>query len=818
VLSLLTVLQPERAVKSRTRILLGIGIVVLLSGLAAFLFLRYQATKSFPVTTGRLTLAGLRAPVTVHRDPYGVPCIEARDEHDLMFALGFVHAQDRLWQMDMARRIGRGRLSELLGPVTVPFDRMFRIIGIRDIARKEERGLSSASRDRLVWYAAGVNALIAMQKGRLPVEFDMLDYRPDPWEPVDCLILARLMAWDLNLSWWTDLTMGSIAEKVGLDRALDILPSYPAGVDPAVPAGEWRLYAGAGTGFLKTAQAFRAFEGAPGILGGSNAWVVGPQKSATGKVILANDVHLQLQCPSRFYEVHLRAPGYDVGGFSLPGVPGIVLGRNATIAWGLTNVMADDADFYIERIDSVDPRRYATAGGWETIVAHDEEILVKGDTAVVVTVRSTRHGPIVTDVRTMLQRAHPPYVASMRWTGQDPGDAIEAFNRINRARNWQEFTDGVRLFPGPGQNFVYGDIQGNIGYWCGMKLPVRGKQNSTLPLPGWDPAVDWKGFVPFEQLPHRYNPPEGYLATANNKLVDDSYPWHISDLWEPPARILRLREILGREGTFTAADFERMQNDRMSPHAREILPYILEAFRDSSLKMPEHDLVFTYLRNWNFVFSPEDVATGIYQQFFVSLLKNIYEDEMGEDLFHDFVILVNVPIRVTTRLLADGTSPWFDDIRTPEVETRDDIIRRSLRDAVEALRGRFGPGMKTWRWGDMHTVTLQHLFGLRKPLDRVFSIGPFPYGGGSTTLISGEYSFNQPFEVTVGAAVRQIVDFSHPDGTIRVLAGGQSGQVLHRHYDDQALLWLNGGYRSYHPLPTRGMAGGWEELQLEPAP
>jgi penicillin G amidase len=801
--------------KSRTRILLGIGIVLLFSGLAAFLFLRYQATKSFPTTSGRLALAGLHHEVTIHRDPYGVPIIQARDEHDLMFANGFVHAQDRLWQMDLARRVGQGRLSEIFGDVTVPFDRMFRIIGIRAIAEQIDRSISDSSRLRLVWYADGVNALIRRQKGKLPVEFDMLDYSPEPWEPVHSIMVGRLMAWDLNLSWWTDLTFGAIAEKVGLDRAVDILPSDPPGVEPLVPTAEWRTYAGLGTGFLRTAQAFRLFQGAPGILGGSNAWAVSPRKSATGKVLLANDTHLQLQCPSRFYELHLSAPGYDVGGFSIPGIPGVVVGRNARVAWGLTNVMADDADFYIERIDSADTTQYLSPDGWKRLGIRQEDIAVRGDTAVSVVIRSTRHGPIVTDIHTMLQKTTFPFVASMRWTGLEVSDQIDAFSRINRAGNWGEFLAGVREFSGPGQNFVYGDIDGNIGYWCGVRLPVRGKQNSTLPLPGWDRTVDWKGYVPFEQLPHRFNPPEGYIASANNKLVDDSYPYHISDLWEPPSRIVRLREVLGREGTFTAADFAQLQNDRVSPYAREMLPFILRAFQDSSLGMPEQDLVFAYLRNWNFTFGPEDIATSIYEQFLVCLLKNIYLDEMGDDLFHDFVILVNVPIRVTSRLLADGTSLWFDDVRTEQAETRDDIIRKSFREALTELRGRFGSEMKTWRWGEMHTVTLNHPFGLRKPLDKVFSIGPFPYGGGSTALVSGEFSFNKPFEVMVGASLRQIVDFSRPGETLRILPSGQSGQVLHPHYDDQTHLWLNGMYRTFRTTPGSTASGG-ENLVLEP--
>lgn len=800
---------------TRTKIIIGTLAVIVIVGVAFAIFFRHQITKSFPQYSGTAHVSVLNDIVIIYRDEYAVPLIEARNEQDLMVALGYAHAQDRLWQMDIQRRVGEGRLSEVFGTVTLPFDRMFRIIGIRRVSEEIEQSITRESHDRLAWYAAGVNAFIESTKGKYPIEFDMLGYDPEPWKPVHSIMIGRLMAWELNLSWWTDLTLGAIAERVGLEKAVDVFPTFPSDIPPIVPAEEWRRYAGTGKGLLKTAQAFHAFMGQEGFLGGSNAWVVSPERSASGSVILANDTHLQLQSPSKFHEVHLKAPGYNVGGFSVPGIPGIVVGRNDRIAWGLTNVMADDADFYIIELDPAEPSRYRYDGRWRQLTIHDEEIHVKNDTSVTVRIRATHHGPVVTDIQTMLKQAELPYVASMRWTGHDVSDQIDAFNKINRASNWKEFTEGVRGFSGPGQNFVYGDIDGNIGYWCGVKLPIRGKQSSTLPLPGWDPSVEWKGFVPFEQLPHLFNPPEGYIATSNNKIVDDRYPHHISDLWEPPSRIQRLREVLGGSGKFTAEDFERLQNDKFSWHAREMLPFILDVIHDTAFVHADKELVMEYLENWNFTFAQEDIATSMYQQFIVRLMENIFRDEMGDELFHDFLILVNVPIRVTTRLVKEGTSSWFDDIRTEEVETRDDIIRKSLHEALVALRERFGTETKNWRWGDMHTVTLQHPFGLQKPLDRLFNIGPFPYGGGSTTLISGEYSYNNPFAVTVGASLRQVVDFSRPLQSRRVLPSGQSGQVLHKHYDDQTHLWLNGGYRTAHTEVPEGAS--WRQLMLEPA-
>ena len=633
----------------RVKIVVGLLIVLVLGAVAIVLFLSYQIRKSYPVTSGTITVSGLEQEVSVSRDEFGVPHIESSNEHDLIFAIGFVHAQDRLWQMDLSRRAGEGRLSEIFGGATVSFDRMFRIVGIRRICEEIDRSISPSSRNRLQWYADGVNAFIATHKGKYPAEFDLLRYDPEPWQPIHSIIVGKMMAWQLNLSWWTDLTYGALLDRVGLAKTLEIYPSFPAEVAPLVPSGPTQT--NGMREFLKTAQLFAAFQGSEGMLGGSNAWVVAPSRSASGKVILANDTHLQLQVPSTWYEMQLRAPGYEVSGMSLPGVPGVVAGHNQHIAWGLTNLMADDADFYIEKIDSSNPTKYEYEGALLPIQTREEEIRVKGDSVVPIIIRSTHHGPIVTDISTSLQQVQYPFVASMRWTGSEISDQVEAFTTINRATNWDEFIAGVKQFTGPGQNFVYGDADGNIGYWCGVKLPIRSTKQGVFPQPGWTSATEWKGFVPFDKLPHLYNPREGFIATANNKIVDDAYPYHISDLWEPPSRIIRLREILGRRDVFSVEDFERLQNDKFSHLAKELVPIILAACQDSTFNNSNDQLVFEYLRNWNFVFAKEDIATTIFQELFVKLLENTYKDEMGDALYHDFVILANVPIRVTTRLL-----------------------------------------------------------------------------------------------------------------------------------------------------------------------
>jgi penicillin amidase len=799
----------------RTRVIAGVTGVILVALAAAAFFLRYQLRKSFPVTAGTLRVAGIQQPVVVRRDPYGVPRIEAENEHDLMMAVGVVHAQDRLWQMDLQRRAGEGRLSELFGIATLPYDRMFRVVGIRRSAEAIAGTMDPASLQRLQWYADGVNAFIEGNRGRLPVEFDLLRYRPEPWTPVQSIMIGRLMAWELNLAWWTDVTYGLIADRVGPMAALEIMPDFPPDVAPAVPSAEWRSYATLAGSYMHTAMAYGETFSSSSINGGSNAWVVAPRRSTTGAVLLANDTHLRLESPSRWYELQMVAPGVNVRGMSIAGVPAVIAGRNARIAWGLTNVMADDADFYAEMLDSVSGTSYFYDGQWKPVRTLSEEITVRGDSVHPITIRLTHHGPLISDLDVPEHHANPAYAVSMRWTGNEIDDQFGAMTRIDRARNWKEFIAGVREFAVPGQNFVYGDSDGTIGYWCGAKIPIRGGRGSLLPLPGWDPGAEWRGYVPFARLPHRLDPPEGFIASANNKLVDDAYPYHISDLWEPASRIQRLYAVLGRkEDVFSVQDFEWLQNDTYSYYAREVVPYLMSACGDSAAGFPGGEHVYEYFHNWNFQFGRDDLATTIFHVFLERLIRNIFADEMGDDLLHDWMTLSNIPLRVTLRLLREENSAWFDDITTTRKETRDEILRKSLREALHELEQRCGTDTRNWRWGDLHSVELRHPFGNRKPLDRIFNLGPYPVSGGPTALVSCEYSLNEPFQVDVGPSFRQIFDMAGDGGIRSVITSGQSGQAFHRHYDDQTRLWLNGGYRVSTFAGAR--QGDQEHLVLEP--
>jgi penicillin amidase len=781
----------------KVKIAIGIFGSLIIIAVAAFFILQHLVTKSFPVVDGELRVDGLEQPVTIYRDEYGVPHIIAQNEHDLFFAQGYVHAQDRLWQMDITRRAGEGRLSEILGSATLEYDKLFKTVGIQRIAEKLEAQLHPESRLILHAYSDGINAFIHSHRGNYPVEFDMLNYVPEDWEPVHTLIVSRMMAWELNLSWYVDLTLGELVQKFGEERAKEIFPTYPENAPVIVPKDLLdRKIAFNGSDFLRADKSFRKFFGMLGMHIGSNAWAVSGKKSANGFAMLANDPHLGLSEPSKWYEMHLQGGALDVAGVSLPGAPGIIIGHNHSIAWGMTNVMADDADFFIEQEDSLDHNRYQHKGKLKNFEIYSDTIFVKDSAFVPITIRESVHGPIINDVNPTATASQNP--VALRWTGEDMSDELFSIYCIDKAHSWNEFKEGAKEFTVPGQNFVYADDKGNIGYCMGVRLPIRASQNPTLPMPGWTGYYDWTGFVPFEKLPEVYNPPEEFIATANNKTTDASFPYHISNLWEPPSRIERIREFLSTRNKLTVNDFKQMQLDYYSHFAKQMIPFIIHAFDSVRVTDTDLQMALKYFRNWNFQETKSDVTTTLFNVFFTHVMENIFENKMGGELYRSYIFLANIPLRVVPALFETPSSLWFDDPSTPNIETRDDVIRKSLADAMNDLQPKLGDEMKTWQWGRLHTLTFEHPFGSRPPLGTIFNIGPFEVGGSGTTLNNGEYHLADPYRMHLGPSMRQITDFSDINGALSVIPTGQSGQPLSAHYSDQTPLWLNG---EYHTMP-----------------
>jgi len=789
------------------KIVIGLTVTFVLLFLAAGIIFYKMLSASLPKYTGEINSENIKDDIEIYRDSLAVPYILAKNDEDAAFALGYLHAQERLFVMDMARRAGEGKLSEVLGEEAVPFDKMFLTIGLKRDARENVKRLNPVSLKLLQAYSNGVNLFIKNAKGHYPVEFDALGYDPDEWKPEHSLVVIRMMAWQLNISWWVDFAFSDLVLKLGEEKVKQILPKYEENGPYIIPS-ELKNYSFLDKGLMETDMAFRDYMGITGTHLGSNNWIVNSIKSSSGKVLIANDPHLEYGAPGRWYAAVIKSGSETCSGVTLPGVPGIVIGKNDNISWALTNIMADDADFYVEKLDST-KKKYLYNGAWRDLVSYKEKIKIKKGRDVNFEIKLTHRGPIITDIHpyTVLFEdkgiKSPPI--SMRWTGNDFSDELFAFYKINKAKNWNEFKSAVQMFNVPGQNFVYGDRNGNIGYAFGAKLPIRSNNSPTFIYDGTTDKYDWKGYVPASELPSLYNPPQNYIASANNKTVKD-FKYHISNLWEPSSRIERITNLLNSKNKLSVEDYEKMQMDQVSPYAEIITGYILNAFKNK--KVTDHNLnqVLELFGDWNFDLSEESQVPSVYAMFFKYLLKNIYYDKMGHDLFNEFVFMANVPYRSVMQVLSDSTNSWWDNPKTPQTETRDEIIRKSLAEAITDLELKFGTDVTMWQWGNLHKVTFKHAFsGVSSFLDSYVNIGPFRIGGDGTTIFNTEYSFtdglnkyprydHKEFENNVGPSMRYIFDFARPDEFFLILTTGQSGNLMSSHFRDMSKMWLHGEY------------------------
>ncbi|MCR4440056.1 MAG: penicillin acylase family protein [bacterium] len=775
------------------RVLLGLLIVLVVGVFSALLFGYLTLRRALPQTSGTLELAGLHAPVDVLRDAQGVPHIFARDEHDLLMAQGFVTAQDRLWQMDLMRRAARGQLAELFGTQVLEHDRLMRTIGIGRTAAALYQRLPEESRAALDAYAEGVNAFLGSGRHRLPVECLVLRYAPSRWRGEDCVAIIRFVSWALCMSWAVDLTYGALAGKVDPQRLSEILPVGPYGGPRVTDIGDredYRLCLDALHALTKARAQVGLAEGALG----SNNWALSGSKTTTGKPVLCNDPHLMLSVPAFWYEVHLCGGGIDACGMSIPGLPGMSIGRNRRIAWGITNGMIDDADFFVERVDTADAYRYLRDGQWLTMSTVAETIAVKGAAPVVHEVHLTVHGPVINDVHALAGKVGK--AIALRWVGHDYSDEIAALRMVIRANSWSEVLAGLQSSGTPAQNFVYADADGNIGYLLGGTVPSRGGADGVLPRPGWEAKNDWQGRLPFERHPRLFNPAKGFVATANNEIWDQASLGYLSAYWEPPDRITRITQTIEGKPQLSREDCERLQMDRLSLRAKAVVPLFLRAYERAAL--PDTGLLhqaYLMLRGWDCVEEPQSLACTVFHAAHRHLLHNIFADEMGEELFTAFVAFPGVAFRVTDQVIARGNSPWFDDISTPEKsESLDDLLVRSLVDGVAELRGERGPELSRWQWGEVHAITIHHAFSQAPVLGKYFDIGPFPIGGSTTTVCNIGYPLGEPYHPHWGVSMRMVVDFAE-GGVVRfVLPTGQSGHRMSKHYADQTRAWLQGRY------------------------
>jgi penicillin G amidase len=766
-----------------------------ISGLLGLAY--YWLRKPLAQTQGTLQLPGIEAPVEIVRDRAGVPHIYATNSHDLMFAQGFVHAQDRLWQMDFQRRLVAGRLSEVMGAVTVPVDRWMRIIGMRRVAEKEVSLIGSGPRADMEAYAAGINSCIA--EGRLPIEFTLLHYKPEPWTVADSLSWVKMMSWSLSVNWETEILRAQLIARLGPEKAAELEPDYFEHWPTIVPPGA--DYSKVGRAALERAEAARPFTGPSARDGvGSNNWVLSGSHTTTGAPLLANDMHLLISMPAIWYENHLVGDDLNVTGVTFPGILGVVAGHNENVAWGFTNGFPDVQDLYMEHLRRTGDGRvqYEYKGEWLDAEVIREEIRVKGNETIVEEVVITRHGPVINALAPDFAGEQP---LALRWTSHEPDTMILALNGMNRARSCLEFREALRHWAAPVQNVVYADTAGNIGYIFPGKVPIRAKGEGRVPVPGWTGEYEWTGYIPFEELPHLYNPPQGYVATANNRVTDDKYPYFISRDHAIGDRAQRIVEFIKSREKIDVTYIKRMQFDQISPTARIVAKYLGQLEVDD----PKLKAIVEIMRNWDGELAPESPAAAIYEVFVRRMIHLMLSGKLGDlavryagkgptPVLAEISLFGHRALEWLQKTLAEPNSHWFN---LGHGETRDDVLRLALSETADFLRTRFGAKVGDWSWGKLHKLTYAHTLGRVKPLDRFFNRGPYPMGGDQTTIWATGSSYHDlSSENVIGPPFRMIADLSNLQNSLSLLAPGQSGQPGSKHYDDHARAWFTGEYRT----------------------
>ncbi len=739
----------------------------------------------------------LSSEAVVRYDKYGVPHITARSDADLYFAQGYVTARDRLWQMDYNRRRASGRLAEILGEKSVKQDFEVRRIGLQRAAVATYEALSSEMKMLLTAYSAGVNYYITTNKNNLPHEFKYLGYEPELWHPVDSLSIPLTMFWRLSGSLEEELMLADLVDELGVEKALELVSGEPA--DPETHI-RWQEAAaiipkGIGEGGFEILANLKDFSGGAATqFVGSNNWVIDSVKSATGAPILANDPHLALRNPPIWYEVHLTGPGVNVIGSTFPGVAGVIIGHNERIAWGMTNVGYDVCDLYVERLSEDDPGKYIHRGEVKSFERVVETIKYRDGSSMKEVKREilfTVHGPVVEE--------EDGAVISMRWTGHEPSTETRFMYLLDRASNVNDFRTALSYYRLGAQNFIYADIDGNIFYQPTGKVPIR---NGTpyLPLDGSSGEHEWNSYIPYDELPWTLNPREHFIATANARPVDATYPYYIGYFFDIGYRVTRIKQLLRSKQTLTFEDVRAIQADDYVLVAERLKPILLEAIEREKSLLPSRTLkAAKRVRDWDNHATTDSVASSIFHKWLERIAKNTLEDDLSEDAFEywaansDIIVVLLLRSDVPDELKYD----WFDDPRTPRRELRKNIIARSLLEAVTELGMMLGYKMDEWKWGKVHPTTLRHALGKRNSM---FNNGPFPRSGSIDTVDNAGFSlFEDDFASGAGPSLRMTVELRpRVEHAVNALPGGQSGDASSEHYQDQMLnYWLK---HEAHPM------------------
>jgi len=741
--------------------------------------------RPLPTIDGEYRLLGLQQRAEVLRDTYGVPHIYAQSAYDLFFLQGYVTAQDRLFQMDLYRRAGAGRLAEVLGEPALDSDKQFRTFGLARVAAQELALLRDDTRANLLAYADGVNKFLEQHLDSLPLEFVILGYRAERWSALDSLVVAKLQAYDAANNINQELLRAGLATRFGTGVLATLMPD-PSGRSASVDERAWAAvapYLSAGTALPGAVALSRVLPGAgEGI--GSNCWALAGSRTATGKPILAGDPHLAVRNPSIWYEIGLEGAGYKLVGFSFAGIPGIVIGHNDRIAWSFTYAYSDTQDLFVEHQDPSDPRRYEYKGQYEPATFVRESIDVKGQAdPVIVDVAITRHGPIITSI---LEGQTAPL--ALRWTALDPGRLVDFVFELARAGSWQDFRAAAADFSGAAVSACYADVDGHIGYQLIGQLPAR-KGDGQMPVPGWTGEYDWSGVLPADANPSILDPSVGMIVNANDRPTQDPHSAGYIGEWDPGFRASYIAQRLGSLAKADLPAMRAIQTDYASVPVARWRASILAAAPKTDLQERAQALV----RDWDGALSAQSGGAAVTEVWLVRMLARTFQQKLGDELYAQYLEHGRA-VFALHELVAHPDDPWFNDAGDPSVRGRDGASTVALEDATRELVARFGTDTAKWRWGDLHTITFAHPLAIG-PLGLLLNIGPLPRAGDGFSVNNGAYDPAKPYKQTTLASERMIADLSDLDNSLSITPVGQSGQPGSRYWGDQAPLWNAGDYK-----------------------
>jgi penicillin amidase len=756
-------------------------LLVLVLACAAWLY----TCRVLPQTEGSMTLAGPKAAIRIERDAQGVPTIKAASMDDAMFGLGFVHAQDRLWQLETHRRIGSGRLAEAFGPAALDTDKFLRALGVKRAAAVQWARTAPEARQVVLAYTAGINAFLHEAMRARPPEFVVLGLTPEPWTPEDTMAWAIMMAWDLGGNWTTEMRRMRLALRMPVARIDQLIPPYP-GDKPLISTDYAALYRSLKVDGRLGQQALAAApeSGLEGI--GSNNWVVHGSHTVSGKPLLANDPHLKLSAPALWYFARIEAPGWKVAGATLPGLPGVILGQNEHIAWGFTNTGPDVQDLYIERIKPDDPTQYQTPDGWAKFETVQEVIKVKGQADVHMTVRATRHGPVISDAGKVAEgltgpASRPSYALAMRWTALDPDPGtLQAAIGFDKARSVAEFVAASAGYTAPMQNMVVADRDGHIGMVSAGRVPLRKRSNDLkgqVPSPGWDARYDWDGYLDAGQTPREMDPPRGWIASANQRIHPLDYPHYITNEWALPYRMQRISQLLAAKPQHSMDSMRGMQGDVVSLATRRLLPFLQRAKSPHALAAAAHD----ELNGFDGTMAADKAAPLIFWAWVRHLSQDLFADELGPAIWNGS----NRDFRDGLEGVLERNDGWWcDDKATSATETCEQQIDTAFTQALDELQAAHGSDPARWQWGPAHIARAEHRpFSHVKALAKWFELRT-PVGGDTYTLnvsrvnLKPDPTTGEMYLDEHGPSLRAIYDLGDLSQSRFMHSSGQSGIVF----------------------------------------